>query len=360
MSTPTQVQLTGGNFQDSEGNLLENGYLEMELSQDASITGVGNICSGIKIRIQLDANGDAVSGSQAWGNDVMNPPDTFYKVTGYTEEGQPAWGPNNQQIVGSTFDLGAWVPNQIYSWTPSQVQPIVLEVNGAAASSQILQNLVAGTNITLTDEGGGSIKISAANSSAASADFMLGPGIVNLAGISGFQAIGGWAGGLGANMIAFIAFNLPMGISNFVLMDGSFSGGLVYGENIAVAFYTADGLTLLWQSGPILIPNQSNVAMSITIPSLSLPAGSYVMAWTEDAYYVSCSGMPTPAIISFHSGTSESNIINQSANLRYGVAGNLSSSCVFPSTLAMSYGGGAVDPSTSGWDVAIPAILFHA
>src|SRR5208282_5436542 len=113
--TATPVQLTGGAFQDSEGGVLDDGYLEFHLSQDGSVTDVGNICSGIAVRIQLDSNGNAASSTSTpvaadqyiWGNDNILPANTFYRVTGYKSNGQPAWGPNNQQVTGSgTFDLG--------------------------------------------------------------------------------------------------------------------------------------------------------------------------------------------------------------------------------------------------------------
>src|SRR5208337_1016706 len=116
MSSP--CTLTGGSFQDSEGNVLALGYLTFRLSQDASVNGGSNICSGVEIRIALDVHGDVVGGSDIWGNDVLSPINTFYRVTGYTAKGQPAWGPNNQQVVGSTFDLGSWIPNQVVSWFP--------------------------------------------------------------------------------------------------------------------------------------------------------------------------------------------------------------------------------------------------
>jgi hypothetical protein len=123
---PSKVELTGGAFQDSEGNVLANGYLIFRLSIDGSVSGVGNICSGITIKITLDANGNAVAGQYIWGNDNINPMPNFYTVEGYASNGQPAWGPNNQQVTGSgTFDLGTWVPNTVISWTPTVSQPVL-------------------------------------------------------------------------------------------------------------------------------------------------------------------------------------------------------------------------------------------
>jgi hypothetical protein len=158
------VQLLNGNFQDAEGNVLANGYLIFELNQDSNVNGI-NICAGITIKIQLDANGNVVTSPQQdiWGNDALSPVNSYYRVTGYTAEGQPAWGPNNQQVIGSgTFDLSVWVPNQIYSWTPSSSTSILLETDGTPNEVQNILDLESGTNITLTDNGDGSVTIDAA------------------------------------------------------------------------------------------------------------------------------------------------------------------------------------------------------
>src|SRR5216684_342374 len=57
MTPPTKVKLIGGSFQDAEGALLANGYLELLLNQDENVSGVGQIVSGITIKILLDAVG---------------------------------------------------------------------------------------------------------------------------------------------------------------------------------------------------------------------------------------------------------------------------------------------------------------
>jgi hypothetical protein len=162
---PSKVQLIGGAFQDSEGNILTNGQLKFRLSQDASVSGVGNICSGVEVIIQLDADGNVVSSpaQYLWGNDSLLPINTYYRVTGYTFAGQPAWGPNNQQVEGSgTFDLGTWVPNSVISWLPVVNQPLVLKNNGVLNSSQALLNLESSdSSVTITDEGGGNINLQA-------------------------------------------------------------------------------------------------------------------------------------------------------------------------------------------------------
>lgn len=155
MPSPTPCTLTGGAFQDSEGNILENGYLTCVLNQDASVSDA-NICSGIVIKIQLDSSGNAVSGSKLWGNDVLSPVNTYYRVTGYTAAGQPVFGPNNQQVVGSSFDLGTWVPNQVISWVPQGVLVLPKQTVAVLGSNGIEGQIAYATNGRKVGEGSGS------------------------------------------------------------------------------------------------------------------------------------------------------------------------------------------------------------
>ena len=160
MASP--VQLTGGAFQDSMGNILVDGYLMMKLSSDEEVND-SLICSGIEIRIQLDASGNVVTSpaQSVWGNDVMLPVNSYYTVTGYAADGQVAWGPNGQQVIGTgTFDTGTWIPNQVISWVPPLQVP-TLEVNGVPTILQNLQNLVDSATVTFANIGGGEIQTTA-------------------------------------------------------------------------------------------------------------------------------------------------------------------------------------------------------
>ena len=156
----SEVMLTGGHFQSSDGTVLAGGYLTFLLSQDASVND-SQICAGVEITVPLDAFGNVVSspGVFLWGNDSLSPTNTYYRVTGYAADGQTVFGPNCQQVVGTgTYDLGQWTPNTVISWFPSP-QPVNLEVNGSPASSQTTQNLVSGSGTNVVDEGGGTIEI---------------------------------------------------------------------------------------------------------------------------------------------------------------------------------------------------------
>ncbi len=171
----TITQLIGGSFQDAEGNLLANGYLTFKLSQDGSVAGVGNICSGIELKIQLDSMGNVASSTSTppasnqylWANPNISPINTFYKVVGYTAEGQRAFGSNNQQVAsGSVFNLDLWVPNTVISWFPQTTQPLLLEVNGTPNSSQQLLNLEStDSSVIITDLGNGNINFQSGASS---------------------------------------------------------------------------------------------------------------------------------------------------------------------------------------------------
>jgi hypothetical protein len=172
--TATKTQLTGGLWQDSEGNVLNDGYLKMVLNQDNSVSGAASICAGVEITIQLNSSGSVstTTPQYVWATDVMVTPNAYYRVTAYSAAGQPVWGPNNQQVTsggigGGTFDCGTWVPNSVFSWTPP-VQSILFENNGTKNSSQTILNLESSdSSITITDEGGGTINLQATGTSVA-------------------------------------------------------------------------------------------------------------------------------------------------------------------------------------------------
>lgn len=113
----TKNQLSGGGFQDATGAPLANGYLQMELSQDAQVNGNTQVFAGYTITINLDANGNVVSSpaQSVWPNDVLSPAGTFYNVSAYSAAGQLVWGPNAQQVLTSPspYNIGAWVPTAI-------------------------------------------------------------------------------------------------------------------------------------------------------------------------------------------------------------------------------------------------------
>jgi hypothetical protein len=154
-----KIQITGGAFQDAEGNVLANGYLTFELNQDCEVAATGQICSGIVLNVPLDSSGNVSGTVLIWPNDQLSPTNNYYTVTGYTAAGQLAWGPNVQQVLGaSPFSLNNWIPNQVSNWSPSP-NALTLQTNTVNNGSQTKLNLKSGNNIILTDDGIGDVTV---------------------------------------------------------------------------------------------------------------------------------------------------------------------------------------------------------
>jgi hypothetical protein len=304
-----KVQLSGGGFQDSEGNVLALGYLKFRLSQDEEVNGL-QICSGVEITINLDASGNVVAGQYIWGNDVLSPINSYYTVTGYTAAGQPAWGPNNQQVVGTgTFNLGTWVPNQVISWLPSMQSGTSVQVEGVPLSSSTIADFVNSGNVTFTDIGGGQIEATASATallevagvplSAGVADFVNtgnvtftdeGGGEISATvsgigtalehpfwstdfsmqeiGITGTYGLGGTNGSI---------FCTPLFLSTPTTIKAvttKMTGGYV--GTFAVAIYSWDGLTKYWESGAF--DESLSTVQTFTFTPVTIPAGLYRFA----------------------------------------------------------------------------------
>jgi hypothetical protein len=107
-------------------------------------------------------SGTATASQSIWGIDQMLPVNAYYQVTGFTAVGQPAWGPNNQQVIGNggTFDVGTWVPNLVISWTPP-LQPLTLETNGVENAEQFVLNFEDTASITWVVDGNGNLEATA-------------------------------------------------------------------------------------------------------------------------------------------------------------------------------------------------------
>jgi hypothetical protein len=120
MSSP--VNISGGSFQDSEGNLLSGGYLTFELNQEGVVNTSTVVCAGRVITVPLDSFGNVfytsipphTGNTFMWANDEL-PAGSFYMVSAFTASGIRVWGPNPQRILSTPapFDLGAWVPGSV-------------------------------------------------------------------------------------------------------------------------------------------------------------------------------------------------------------------------------------------------------
>lgn len=151
-----KVQIIGGAFQDSEGNVLDSGWLTMELNQDEQAPSTGQVASGIELRVPLDEDGNIQTSPaiEVWPNDVLIPTGSYYIVNGFTSRGQHAWGPFYGQVLSTPdpFDVTAWVPMGTAGATVV-VSP-VLQTNGVNNANQALLNLKNGTNVTIVNSGG--------------------------------------------------------------------------------------------------------------------------------------------------------------------------------------------------------------
>jgi hypothetical protein len=325
----TKTQLLGGGFQDSLGNPLANGYLKMKLSQDATVSGVGIVCSGIELTILLDVNGNVVTSpaQSVWANTggVLSPINTYYKVTGYTAEGQRAFGPNNQQVgSGATFNLGSWVPNSVISWFPNP-QSLALEVNGVAASSQIVQNLEAGANITIIDEGSGNIQI-AASSGGASFDgdgaYFVGPGLTDLAELYISDTVSTANFNSSANTVQVYLFQLD---AEYTISKVSIvSAGNSFSVHATFGIYSYAGAKLV--DGGSFVELTGSGVQTNSITPVTLPSGVYWFAQSTDT---SSSGQWPAVVIT---NTSLPGMLSQNAT-RAATAANAASGGILPATL---------------------------
>jgi hypothetical protein len=345
----TKTQLLGGSFQDSLGNPLVNGTLKFHLSQDCLVSGVGTVCSGIDVIIQLDSTGNVASSASTpsapnqyiWSNLVMTPQNNYYRVTGYTAQGQIAFGGNNQQVgSGVTFNLDNWTPNTVLSWFPS-IQNLSLEVNGSPASSQVLQNLVDGAGITITDEGGGVISFASSVtlnvevggtplSSTNPINFEAGAGIAVTNPSAGNVLITNTApGGFGGSNVAILPL-LSGGAGNlasFTLVlriPATMVAATGTGLRVGLSFYNITNVVIAAASIAATLPNPIgssggfayNLAWTTAPIALTWPAGSFVNVSqiylsnpvaipvdTAHDYYITVYLDPTNAALSPYNGT---------------------------------------------------------
>jgi hypothetical protein len=115
--TMAKIQVTGGAFQDSEGNALDAGTLFLRLNRDGYTdnTFATLVCAGQEVEYLLDSGGN-ISGTQyAWPNDQILDvwtlvPDTLYMARVENADGLLAWGPNAVYVVGSSFSFTAVAP----------------------------------------------------------------------------------------------------------------------------------------------------------------------------------------------------------------------------------------------------------
>ena len=328
----TKTVLTGGGFQDGEGNPLSLGYLKMKLNQDASVSGVGNICSGIEITIQLDVNGNVVASpaQSVWANTggILSPLNTYYKVTGYTQEGQRAWGANNQQVAaGATFNLSSWVPNSVISWFPevSQNAALAIEVDGTPFSSSTLLNFESSdSSVEITDEGGGVLNFQ--SSGGASFDgngaYFVGPGFTDLAELYITDTVNAATFNSSANEVQVYLFQLDAEYTISKVSITSIGNSISVHATFGIYSYAGNKLV----DGGSFVELTGSGVQTNSITPVTLPPGVYWFAQSTDT---SNSGQWPAVVIT---NTTLPSMLSANTT-RSATAGNAASGGVLPATL---------------------------
>ena len=356
-----KIQLTGGNFQDGQGNLLTDGYLKMVLSQDGTVAGVGSVCSGIEITIKLNSSASVVTSpaQYVWGNDVLLPVNTYYTVTGYSSQGQPCWGPNIQQVIGTgPFDVGTWIPNQVISWiSPNTGAKITLENNGTLNSNQQVLNIEStDASVTITDAGAGALNLQVSSGgakfqTAGRGWFLGGESFAPVSDDNGDPIYSS----LDANTV--LAVQLKLEATYTIRQVAAYC---ITGSGVAQPFtagiYSADGNTKLVDAGASAFDmgTASRKYRTVTLGApVVLPPGLY---WFAYGATTNANQGSVLSHISYHWFTPMINGIDftdhQTLPSRYGIAANSLSTGALPATL------GAITPLDNSDPQNIPVVMF--
>lgn len=166
-------RISGGLFRDFEGTPLSSGYLIMELSHDEQDTAaLAQVVAGLKIRVPLDNNGNIAGVVNVEVNSTLLPANSYYIVNAYRNDGTKAWkAAQFVQVPASPtpYNVGNWIPTNPpgsgFGGGGGGGVSISLQTNGTPNSVQTIENLIAGTNVTLVADSGGGTTISATGGS---------------------------------------------------------------------------------------------------------------------------------------------------------------------------------------------------
>src|SRR5579859_7577302 len=102
-----KVTIQNGQFQDAAGT-LQAGTLVLQLSQDAVVSGTGQVAPK-SISITVTAGNAAAT--PVWGNDNLTPAGTTYTARLFDTSGALVWGPENWSITGAgPIEINTLVP----------------------------------------------------------------------------------------------------------------------------------------------------------------------------------------------------------------------------------------------------------
>lgn len=203
---------------------------------------------------------------------------------------------------------------------------IALETNGVPNGNQTLQNLVAGTGITIVDDGVGDVTITST-----------GGGGFSTPGVGGFwstnyplQAVNGfgWTSGAIAvttiNQILVWQFALESmweisNISTYITIG-------VAGQSVGFGLYTTEGALVL-QSGPISASTSAS-GVTVAVTPTTLSPGVY--------YFAACSTSDSVTVgqFNFASSTNVANLLNNIGTpLKIAYAAEPSVASIMPNTI---------------------------
>jgi hypothetical protein len=355
MAYTPNVTLINGGFTDFEGSPLNLGYLLMQISQDQQYTtGLNQIVAGLKLRINLDANGNipVSPATKVFANDAMLPSGSFYTVRAFKADGTEAWAaPQFWTILSSpsTLDVGTIVPLNPPGSGGSGSSTLLLETNGVNNSNQSLLNIAQGTNMTITNVSGTTTFTASggANFATAGQGFFYGlQDVLPIGDGSGTSALIKST----SNAVGVAQVNLDFAITIskiaiFVITDPGVAA-VMY-----AAIYNAAGTTKLVEAtGGFNMNLGSQVAASVTITPVTLQPGSYLFACGN-------TNGGSPGSVVGH-GAYNAYFINSLLNVnatRVGLATNVIAAGAMPATLGSITAFTHADNSLS-----LPAVMFQA
>jgi hypothetical protein len=95
-----QVPFPITTYTDIEGRPLVNGYLLIQLSQDAYVSPTTVLCSLSTVKVLLNDLGVITGDYEFWPNSELTPPNTYYTLRAYSSAGQLVLGPLYVTVSG--------------------------------------------------------------------------------------------------------------------------------------------------------------------------------------------------------------------------------------------------------------------
>jgi len=320
------VQLTGGNFQGADGQVLDSGYLTLNLSHDEQDPATGTqIAAGLPVKIILDNVGSVAGIQKVWATDVLLPAGSFYIVEAFRADGTTAWDAPQFQTVpsGSSLNVGTWIPSNPVPQPPAPT--ITLQTNGVNNSVQNLENLVAGTNITLTNTAGATTITAAATGASFaqnSGAMLIGPFLE----LPYFFTNSYLPVGTATNQVRVTRMYLPFSMAVSKCTFTVNSGGVGSGTHFSFGFYSFAGNKIV-DSGVQTV--NANQVFTLSFGPTTLAAGVYYYAQTGDSTTPNLWGVPAVNIASAIPLQLNTN------SVWFGTAANSSSVGVLPATLGV-------------------------